>query len=314
MNTTFLPPALQVKSLTKTYSNGFMALKDVHLRIEKGDFLALLGPNGAGKSTFINIVSSLTKKTAGDVQVLGHSLEHNAREIKHLMGVVPQDFNFDPCESVEDIILNQAGYYGLRTYKVAALAQQYMKRLNLWDKRNTPNRQLSGGMKRRLMVIRALIHKPKLLILDEPTSGVDIELRHSMWDFLVDINRQGTAIVLTTHYLEEAQQLCNKVVIVDRGEVIEDTTMALLLQKIEAQTYVLELNTALAHNLNIAGHKVIAQQGNTCEIAIGKGQSFNAIICHLEAQGIDVLSVRGKVNPLEKLFVALTSPKTPARL
>ncbi|WP_234494565.1 ABC transporter ATP-binding protein [Vibrio maritimus] len=296
--------ALEIEQLRKTYAGGFEALKGVSLTVEQGDFYALLGPNGAGKSTTIGIITSLVNKTSGKVTVFGHDIDKELELAKQQLGLVPQEFNFNQFETVEQIVLQQAGYYGVPKDVAKQRAEKYLSQLDLWEKRSERARNLSGGMKRRLMIARALMHEPKLLILDEPTAGVDIELRRSMWDFLKEINRQGITIILTTHYLEEAELLCRNIGIIQRGELIENTSMKALLNKLHVETFILDIETD-APVPELEG--VNAQQvvNGSLEIEIEKTQGLNHIFTQLSAAGIKVLSMRNKANRLEELFVSI---------
>lgn len=299
--------ALRIENLSKTYRNGVQALKDVSLEVREGDFFALLGPNGAGKSTTIGIVTSLVRKTAGRVHVFGNDIDHHFSRAKQCIGVVPQEFNFNIFEKPVNIVMNQAGYYGIPRGKACARAEYYLKALDLWEKRNQPARFLSGGMKRRLLIARALVHDPKLLILDEPTAGVDIELRRSMWDFMREINRNGTTIILTTHYLEEAESLCRNIAIIDRGELIENTTMRALLNKLHIETFVFDLKQPVEAAPALPGYVVRLIDSTALEIDISKEKPINAVFESLTAQGIQVISMRNKANRLEELFIKLVS-------
>ncbi len=301
--------ALEIKGLRKVYDNGFEALKGIDLSVEEGDFFALLGPNGAGKSTTIGIICSLVKKTAGSVNVFGHSIDSELALAKKEIGVVPQEFNFSNFETVWDIVVNQAGYYGLSRDIAAQRAEQYLRQLDLWDKRNVASRMLSGGMKRRLMIARALVHEPRLLILDEPTAGVDIELRRSMWAFLKDINRRGTTIILTTHYLEEAESLCRNIAIIDSGEIAENTAMKTLLKQLHRETFILDSKDPLPEDIALDGFDTQQTDEQMLEVAIDKGASLNSLFAALSARGIEVTSMRNKANRLEELFVALLDKK-----
>ena len=294
--------ALEIEQLRKTYSGGLEALKGISLNVTEGDFYALLGPNGAGKSTTIGVISSLVNKTSGKVKVFGYDIDQSLELAKQHLGLVPQEFNFNPYETVEQILLQQAGYYGVPRALAKQRAQKYLTQLELWDKRNERARHLSGGMKRRLMIARALIHEPKLLILDEPTAGVDIELRRSMWEFLKKINQQGITIILTTHYLEEAEMLCRNIGIINKGELIENTTMKDLLSKLDVETFILDLEegTAEPRLEGVVSHRL---QNGSLEIEIEKTQGLNRIFSQLTDQGIKVLSMRNKANRLEELFV-----------
>lgn len=297
--------ALDIINLRKTFSGGTEALKDISLSVGSGDFFALLGPNGAGKSTTIGIVSSLVKKTSGSVKVFGHDLERDQAAAKRCLGIVPQEFNFNLFEKVEDIVVNQAGYYGLPRDVATANAHKYIKKLGLWDKRHTPGRSLSGGMKRRLMIARALVHEPKLLILDEPTAGVDIELRRSMWTFLKEINAQGTTIILTTHYLEEAEQLCRNVAIIDQGNIIKNTSVKSLLASLNKEVFIFDLAEAVPADVNFKGFDCELTEDRVMEVSIEKGQALNSVFSQLNELGITVVSMRNKANRLEELFLSL---------
>lgn len=304
--------ALSLRGLTKTYANGVQALKGIDLDVAPGDFFALLGPNGAGKSTTIGIVSSLVNKTAGSASIFGFDLDTQLYEAKRQLGVVPQEFNFGQFEKVVDIVATQAGYYGIESKLAYAQAEKYLKKLGLWDKRDSQARMLSGGMKRRLMIARALVHEPKLLILDEPTAGVDIEIRRSMWEFLTELNRSGTTIILTTHYLEEAESLCRRIAIIDQGEIVENSDMKSLLAKLHKETFVLDVRQPLEEAPLLPGYPVRLVSPTTLEIDIEKSQSLNDVFQHLDSQGIRVLSMRNKANRLEELFVSLVEKKSTA--
>lgn len=302
--------ALSVKNVKKTYSNGVQALKGISFSVEDGGFHALLGPNGAGKSTAIGILTSLVNKTAGSVSIYGHDIDRDFASAKACLGVVPQEFNFSIFETVHDILIQQAGYYGIPKKVAFERAEKYLRQLDLWEKRHTRSRNLSGGMKRRLMIARALIHEPRLLILDEPTAGVDIEIRRSMWRFLIDLNRSGTTIILTTHYLEEAEQMCRNITIINQGQVAEDTSTAELLQQLDQERFVLYLNKPLQTAPAIEGYTLCLQDENTLEVEVPKERSLTALFGALSQQGIDVLSMRNKANRLEELFVRLTMDKS----
>ncbi|EKF9740965.1 ABC transporter ATP-binding protein [Vibrio cholerae] len=298
--------ALEIEQLRKTYAGGFEALKGISLQVKKGDFYALLGPNGAGKSTTIGIISSLVNKTSGKVTVFGYDLDSQLELAKQQLGLVPQEFNFNPFETVEQIVLQQAGYYGVPKALAKERAKKYLTQLDLWEKRSERARNLSGGMKRRLMIARALMHEPQLLILDEPTAGVDIELRRSMWEFLKQINAQGVTIILTTHYLEEAEMLCRHIGIIQRGELIENTTMKSLLGKLHVETFVLDVDS----NAPIAPLQGVVKQQmveGSLEIELEKSQGINHVFTQLTEQGVKVLSMRNKVNRLEELFVSIVN-------
>ena len=298
-------PALAIKQLSKTYDDKFEALKGIDLNVAPGDFFALLGPNGAGKSTTIGIICSLVRKTAGTVKIFGHDIDQDFSLAKQYVGVVPQEFNFNQFEKPIDILINQAGYYGIPAKLARERAEKYLKQLALWDKRDTPSRTLSGGMKRRLMIARALIHEPKLLVLAEPTAGVDIELRRSMWAFLQEINRQGTTIILTTHSLEEAESLCRNVAIIDHGEIVKNTSIRELLTQLNTETFVLDTKEQLDHCPQVAGYPLKQVDGHSLEVAVEKSQSINELFAALTEQGIHVVSMRNKTNRLEELFFDL---------
>lgn len=302
--------ALDIKGLTKTYDNGFQALKGIDLTVEKGDFFALLGPNGAGKSTTIGILCSLVNKTAGSVSVMGHDIDTAFAMAKRKLGVVPQEFNFNQFEKTQNILINTAGYHGIPRAEAEPRIEHYLKRLGLWDKRDNPSRALSGGMKRRLLIARALIHQPDLLILDEPTAGVDIELRRGMWDFLTEINEQGTTIILTTHYLEEAEALCRNVAIINHGEIIAKSSVKDLLATLHTVTFVCDLASPLAQAPVIEGYECVLADPQTLEVEVDKGQSLNAVFTSLSSHGVEVTSMRTKTNRLEELFVSMTQGKT----
>lgn len=300
-----MTPALTIRELTKTYGNGFQALKGIDLDVAEGDFFALLGPNGAGKSTTIGILSTLVNKTGGRVEVFGHDLDRDPSGLKRCLGVVPQEFNFNQFEKAFDILVAQAGYYGIPARIAGERAEHYLTELGLWDKRDVPSRMLSGGMKRRLMIARALIHQPRLLILDEPTAGVDIELRRSMWTFLTELNRQGITIILTTHYLEEAEQLCRNIGIIDHGHIVENTSMRELLMKLHVETFLFDLRSPLAALPTLAGYPAQLVDPLTLEVQVEKSQGLNELFAQLAGQGVEVLSLRNKTNRLEELFVSL---------
>jgi len=299
--------ALEITNLKKTYANGKEALKGISLQVEAGDFYALLGPNGAGKSTTIGIISSLVNKTSGTVKVAGFDIEKDLVKAKQQLGIVPQEFNFNQFETVRQIVVNQAGYYGVPRKVAMERSEEYLKLLDLWEKRDTKARMLSGGMKRRLMIARALMHQPKLLILDEPTAGVDIELRRSMWDFLKAINEAGTTIILTTHYLEEAEMLCRNIGIINHGELIEDTSMKELLSHLESETFILDLAPKEANkSLNLFGYDHLLVDDVTLEVKVSREQGLNEAFNQINDHGVSILSMRNKANRLEELFVKLT--------
>lgn len=302
--------ALEITNLQKTYRNGTQALKGVDLKVQEGDFFALLGSNGAGKSTTIGIVSGLVNKSAGQVKIFGYDYDTQQAQAKSCIGLVPQEFNFNQFELVIEILVNQGGYYGIPRTLAYQRAETYLKQLELWDKRNVMARELSGGMKRRLMIARALIHQPKLLILDEPTAGVDIEIRRSMWDFLTKINKQGTTIILTTHYLEEAESLCKNIAIIDHGHTIEDTSMKSLLNQLNTETFILYLQSPLKDDSCLARGKLAKFNihkidESTLEISIDEESQINTLFSYLTEQNIHVLSMRNKTNRLEQLFICL---------
>lgn len=295
--------ALSIKNLHKVFANGNVALKGVDLQVMQGDFFALLGPNGAGKSTTIGIVSSLIRKTSGQVKVFDYDIDTHMEAAKSCIGLVPQEFNFNQFEPVAEIVINQAGYYGIERKIAQQRAETYLKQLDLWERRRSMARELSGGMKRRLMIARALVHEPRLLILDEPTAGVDIEIRRSMWGFLRKINQQGTTIILTTHYLEEAESLCKHIAIINDGLTIESTEMKSLLKKLQIETFILNLKNPIATAPVVSGYDLQLVDDSTCEVIINKEQSLNALFEALSKQGIEVLSMRNKTNRLEEMFL-----------
>ncbi len=300
--------ALELVNLTKQYAGGIQALKGINLTVAAGDFYALLGPNGAGKSTTIGIISSLVNKTSGKVSVFGYDIDKDVVNAKRQLGLVPQEFNFNPFETVLQIVVNQAGYYGVARHQAIVRAERYLTQLELWDKRNVSARMLSGGMKRRLMIARALMHSPKLLILDEPTAGVDIELRRSMWHFLKELNQQGTTIILTTHYLEEAEMLCRNIGIIQHGELIENTSMKLLLAKLQSETFIFDIEQpANETKIVLEGYQYHQIDSTTLEVSVNRLQGLNAIFSQLNQQNINVLSMRNKANRLEELFVSLVN-------
>jgi len=297
--------ALTIRQLSKTYANGFAALKGIDLDVAEGDFFALLGPNGAGKSTTIGVICSLVQKTTGRVEVFGTDIDRNFPLAKRNLGVVPQEFNFNHFEKVGDILVTQAGYYGLPLGLARLRAEKYLRRLDLWEKREQPARNLSGGMKRRLMIARALVHEPRLLILDEPTAGVDIELRRSMWHFLQEINAAGTTIILTTHYLEEAESLCRSIAIIDNGEIIENTSMKELLRRLDTEVFVLDVAAPVPREFTLAGYELRVVDAQTLEVTVDRSAALNGLFERLSAAGVAVSSMRNKANRLEELFVAL---------
>ncbi|CAI8162249.1 ABC transporter ATP-binding protein [Pseudidiomarina mangrovi] len=298
--------ALSIRGLRKVYKGGVEALKGIDLDVNQGDFFALLGPNGAGKSTTIGVISSLVNKTAGTVSVFGYDLDTQLVDLKRQIGLVPQEFNFNQFETVQQIVVNQAGYYGVPRDVAKQRSQQYLTQLGLWEKRNSPARTLSGGMKRRLMIARALLHEPKLLILDEPTAGVDIELRRSMWDYLEQINKQGITIILTTHYLEEAESLCRNIAIIDGGSIIENTSIKRLLATLNMETFVLDLDpNSVSGTVTLQDFQWRQVDDHTLEVDVQKSKGLNSVFAQLSEQNIQVLSMRNKANRLEELFVNL---------
>ena len=304
--------ALSIESLQKTYKNGKQALKGIDLTVDVGEFYALLGPNGAGKTTAIGIITSLVNKSAGTVRVFGHDIDRELEAAKACIGLVPQEVNLNQWEMVGNIVMTQAGYYGLPRKLARERSEKYLKALRLWDRRDEPARNLSGGMKRRLMIARALVHEPKLLILDEPTAGVDIEIRRSMWDFLRDINNAGTTIILTTHYLEEAESLCRRVAIIDEGRIIEDASMASVLRKLQREVFVLSLSEAVAAAPELEGFETSLRNELELEVAMDRERNLNDLFRILETTGLNVVSMRNKSNRLEELFMRLVENKQPA--
>ena len=298
--------ALTIKNLRKTYEGNLEALKGINLNVEEGDFFALLGPNGAGKTTTIGIISSLVTKTSGEVKVLGIDIDKEHSLAKKQLGVVGQEINFNQFEKVGQIIRNQAGYHGLSFKQSKENAEYFMKRLDIWDRRNDKARTLSGGMKRRVMVAKALVNRPKLLILDEPTAGVDIELRRTLWDFLIETNRElGTTIILTTHYLEEAERLCRNIAIIDKGDIIENTGMQELLARLEQETFTMDLGAPLKESPKNGDFDFKLKDPKTLNVTVKKGQQLNQVFNSLSEQGIKVLSMRNETGRLEELFLSL---------
>jgi len=298
-------PALAISQLSKTYEGGFIALKGIDLDVAQGDFFALLGPNGAGKSTTIGIICSLVRKTGGSVSIFGYDIDQDFSTAKQYIGVVPQEFNFNQFEKPIDILVAQAGYFGIKADLALQRAEKYLRQLGLWEKRNDLSRNLSGGMKRRLMIARALIHEPKLLVLDEPTAGVDIELRRSMWEFLKEINAQGTTIILTTHYLEEAESLCRNIAIIDHGSIVQNTSIKALLKQLDRETFVFDSATSLTETPVLKGYSVTLVDSHSIEVEVHKSQSINEVFDSLNEQNIKVVSMRNKTNRLEELFFDL---------
>lgn len=296
--------AIDIQQLRKTYQGGVEALKGIDLAVDEGDFYALLGPNGAGKSTTIGIISSLVNKTSGSVRVFGYDIDTHLEEAKSQIGLVPQEFNFSQFEKVEQIVVQQAGFYGVPRKVAEARAEKYLKELDLWEKRDKQARTLSGGMKRRLMIARALMHQPRLLILDEPTAGVDIEIRRSMWSFLKNLNAEGVTIILTTHYLEEAEMLCRNIGIIDQGRIVENTSMRHLLSKLQVETFYLDLDRSAA-SVQLKGFKLHPVGEQSLEVEIQKSDGLNGVFEQLNQQQVKVLSMRNKANRLEELFVSL---------
>ena len=300
--------ALEISSLAKTYKGGFQALKGIDLTVKQGDFFALLGPNGAGKSTTIGVITSLVNKTQGNVKVYGYDIDTDLEKAKSFIGLVPQEFNFNQFEPLMNILVNQAGYYGVTRKIAIERAEKYLKQLDLWEKRYVAARELSGGMKRRLMIARALMHEPQMLILDEPTAGVDIEIRRGMWDFLKTLNAQGITIILTTHYLEEAETLCRNIAIIDGGKIVENTTMKGLLAQLDSETFVLDISP-FKEDISLIDVVYRVIDDHTLEIDLQKDQHLNAVFEQLTNLGVQVLSMRNKTNRLEALFVNLITNK-----
>jgi len=298
-------PALSISNLRKVYNNGFEAVKGIDLEVSEGDFFALLGPNGAGKSTTIGIISSLVTKTSGRVEVFGHDLDKDIEGVKSCIGLVPQEFNFNQWEPVGEIVVNQAGYYGINRREALVRAESSLKALDLWDKRNEMSRNLSGGMKRRLMIARALMHNPKLLILDEPTAGVDIEIRRSMWGFMSELNRQGTTIILTTHYLEEAESMCRNIAIINQGEIVEDTSMSSLLRQMHSEAFVLNVCKPVSEAPQVEGYPIHLRDDGALEVVVDREVGINRLFEKLSEKGIVISSMRNKQNRLEQLFMDL---------
>jgi ABC-2 type transport system ATP-binding protein len=304
--------ALSLRQLSKTYRIGVQALKGIDLDVEQGDFFALLGPNGAGKTTAIGIIASLVNKSAGQVQVFGHDIDTDLETAKSCLGLVPQEINFNQFEKVSTILVNQAGFYGIPRSVAKERMEVWLRKLQLWEKRDAVSRSLSGGMKRRLMIARALIHEPKLLILDEPTAGVDIEVRRSMWEFLRELNESGTTIILTTHYLEEAENLCRHIAIIDEGRIIEHDRMATVLRKLHSEVFVLNLRQPLAEAPQLPGYTLKLADDGSIEVEVTKAQNLNDIFAALSARGIEVVSMRNKANRLEELFLRLVEGRDAA--
>ena len=301
--------ALEIKNLTKIYGNDVHALKGIDLNVERGDFFALLGPNGAGKSTTIGIISSLVTKNEGSISICGVDIDENFPLAKSKLGVVNQEFNFSQFEKVQDVIMGQAGYYGVDPKTAAEKTEHYLKKLGIWDKRDVFIRELSGGQKRRVMIIKALIHEPELLILDEPTAGVDIELRRGLWDFLIEINNAGTTIILTTHYLEEAENLCRNIAIIDNGTIIENTKMDSLLQQLENQIFTIETDDDLPSDLKIEGFKINVDASRKLSVVIPKDVALNELFANETFRELKINNIKNQTNRLEELFINLTTKK-----
>lgn len=301
--------ALEINNLTKIYPNKLIALNSINLNVNQGDFFALLGPNGAGKSTAIGIICDLTKKTSGSVKIFGHCIDENNDAAKSCIGIVPQEINFSQFETCLEIVVNQGGFYGIKRSHATKRAEKYLRKLNLWEKRNERSRNLSGGMKRRLMIARALVHEPKMLILDEPTAGVDVELRRSMWDFLIDINQQGVTIVLTTHYLEEAESLCKNIAIINHGKIVENTSMKELLSKLNKETFIFDLNNPIKELPNLDDYNLKLIDTTTIEVEVDRERNINKLFEILTKKNINITSMRNKTGRLEELFLKLLNNK-----
>ena len=301
--------ALEINNLTKIYPNKLIALNSINLNVNQGDFFALLGPNGAGKSTAIGIICDLTRKTSGSVKVFGHCIDENNDAAKSCIGIVPQEINFSLFETCLEIVVNQGGFYGIKRSHATKRAEKYLRKLNLWEKRNERSRNLSGGMKRRLMIARALVHEPKMLILDEPTAGVDVELRRSMWDFLIDINQQGVTIVLTTHYLEEAESLCKNIAIINHGKIVENTSMKELLSRLNKETFIFDLNDPIKELPNLDDYNLKLVDTTTIEVEVDRERNINKLFEILTKKNINITSMRNKTNRLEELFLKLLNNK-----
>ena len=301
--------ALEINNLTKIYPNKLIALNSINLNVNQGDFFALLGPNGAGKSTAIGIICDLTRKTSGSVKVFGHCIDENNDAAKSCIGIVPQEINFSLFETCLEIVVNQGGFYGIKRSHATKRAEKYLRKLNLWEKRNERSRNLSGGMKRRLMIARALVHEPKMLILDEPTAGVDVELRRSMWDFLIDINQQGVTIVLTTHYLEEAESLCKNIAIINHGKIVENTSMKELLSRLNKETFIFDLNNPIKELPNLDDYNLKLIDTTTIEVEVDRERNINKLFEILTKKNINITSMRNKTSRLEELFLKLLTNK-----
>ncbi|PKM11896.1 MAG: ABC transporter [Gammaproteobacteria bacterium HGW-Gammaproteobacteria-3] len=303
--------ALSIQKLTKIYSNGFRALNSIDLAVETGDFFALLGPNGAGKSTTIGIISSLINASGGVVEIFGHDLHNDRERAKNCIGLVPQEINFNQFETVRSIVMIQAGYYGIKRKEALVRSEKCLRQMDLWDRRDTVSRRLSGGMKRRLMIARAMVHSPRLLILDEPTAGVDIEIRRSMWDLMREVNRQGTTIILTTHYLEEAESLCRNIAIINHGRIVEHSDMASLLARLHVNHFVLDLAAPVTAVPVIPGYQIDQLSARSLSVAVPQQQGLNKLFAQLSEQNIQVVSMKNKANRLEQLFMDLIGQNQP---
>ncbi len=301
--------ALEINNLTKIYPNKLIALNSINLNVNQGDFFALLGPNGAGKSTAIGIICDLTRKTSGSVKVFGHCIDENNDAAKSCIGIVPQEINFSLFETCLEIVVNQGGFYGIKRSHATKRAEKYLRKLNLWEKRNERSRNLSGGMKRRLMIARALVHQPPIIFLDEPTAGVDVELRRSMWDFLIDINQQGVTIVLTTHYLEEAESLCKNIAIINHGKIVENTSMKELLSKLNKETFIFDLNDPIKELPNLDDYNLKLVDTTTIEVEVDRERNINKLFEILTKKNINITSMRNKTSRLEELFLKLLNNK-----
>ncbi len=304
-------PALAIQGLTKIYRNGVKALQNIDLEVKQGDFFALLGPNGAGKSTLIGILTSLVNKTSGTVKIFGHDIDKDFSTAKSCIGVVPQEFNMNIFDTVQNTLIYQAGYYGLSTSKIGQSIDYYIRKLGLWEKRHTMINSLSGGMKRRLMIARALVHQPKMLILDEPTAGVDIEIRRSMWEFLIELNRQGITVILTTHYLEEAENLCRNIAIINSGKIVANTSMSAILRQLDKEKFILYLESPHEILPSIEGYHIHAEDLMTLEVEVSGKRSLSLLLERLREHGVNVISMRNKSNRLEELFLELTTKRMP---
>jgi len=302
--------ALVVENLRKVYRNGVEALKGIDLTVKEGDFCALLGPNGAGKTTVIGILTSLVTKSAGTIRAFGYDLDREIEAVKACIGVVPQEVNLNMFENNQNVLINQAGYYGVPRRVARVRAEKYLRAVHLWDRRDDVTRNLSGGMKRRLMIARALVHEPKLLILDEPTAGVDIEIRRSMWDLMRKINAEGTTIILTTHYLEEAESLCRNIAIMDEGKIIENDLMVNVVRKLQREVFVLSLENTLEQVPVLHGYEVRLRNNHEIEVEVARGQGLNSVFRALSDQSLNVTSMRTKTNRLEELFIRLVESKS----